>query len=119
MAFFAETIASFCKHLIRTLVFEKNANIFAENWQKSQKIVIITSTPSTTADGNAVMNLPLLSHSPSMQFLYFYVLRFPSMPFLYFYGLLSLKQWHAPVTDCLQRFSAQSGYKSNFVHRPG
>jgi hypothetical protein len=30
---------------IMTLVFEKNANFFAENWQKSQKIVIITSTP--------------------------------------------------------------------------
>jgi hypothetical protein len=28
-----------------TLVFKKNAKIFAENWQKSQKIVIITSTP--------------------------------------------------------------------------
>jgi hypothetical protein len=28
-----------------TLVFEKNANFFAENWQKSLKIVIITSTP--------------------------------------------------------------------------
>jgi hypothetical protein len=28
-----------------TLVFEKNANFFAENCQKSQKIVIITSTP--------------------------------------------------------------------------
>jgi hypothetical protein len=27
------------------LVFEKNANFFAENGQKSQKIVIITSTP--------------------------------------------------------------------------
>jgi hypothetical protein len=31
--------------LIITLVFEKNANFFAENCQKSQKIVIITSTP--------------------------------------------------------------------------
>jgi sensor c-di-GMP phosphodiesterase-like protein len=31
--------------LIITLVFEKNANFVAENWQKSQKIVIITSTP--------------------------------------------------------------------------
>jgi hypothetical protein len=30
---------------IITLVFEKNANFFAENWQKSQKIVILTSTP--------------------------------------------------------------------------
>jgi hypothetical protein len=27
------------------LVFENNANFFAENWQNSQKIVIITSTP--------------------------------------------------------------------------
>jgi hypothetical protein len=31
--------------LIVILVFEKNANFFAENCQKSQKIVIITSTP--------------------------------------------------------------------------
>jgi hypothetical protein len=30
--------------LIITLVFKKNANLFAENWEKSQKIVIITST---------------------------------------------------------------------------
>jgi hypothetical protein len=29
----------------KNLVFEKNANFFAENCQKSQKIVIITSTP--------------------------------------------------------------------------
>jgi hypothetical protein len=33
------------KILIITLVFEKNANVFAKNWEKSQKIVIITSTP--------------------------------------------------------------------------
>jgi hypothetical protein len=33
--------------LIETLVFEKNANFSAENWQNSQKIVIITSTPGT------------------------------------------------------------------------
>jgi hypothetical protein len=31
--------------VIITLVFEKNANFFAENCRKSQKIVIITSTP--------------------------------------------------------------------------
>jgi RNase P/RNase MRP subunit p30 len=30
--------------LIITLVFEKDANFFAENWEKSPKIVIITST---------------------------------------------------------------------------
>jgi hypothetical protein len=29
-----------------TLVFKKNAKLFAENWEKSQKIVIITSTPA-------------------------------------------------------------------------
>jgi hypothetical protein len=31
------------------LVFKKNANFFAENWEKSQKIVIITSTPGHVA----------------------------------------------------------------------
>jgi hypothetical protein len=35
----------FAKIVIITLVFEKNAIFFAENYQKSQKIVIITSTP--------------------------------------------------------------------------
>jgi hypothetical protein len=34
-------------NMIITLVFEKNANFFAENGQKSQKIVIITSTPAS------------------------------------------------------------------------
>jgi hypothetical protein len=29
--------------------FEKNANFFAENWQKSPKIMIITSTPGQSA----------------------------------------------------------------------
>jgi hypothetical protein len=38
-------ILAFYKNLIITLVFEKNANFFAENYKKSQKIVIITSTP--------------------------------------------------------------------------
>jgi predicted dinucleotide-binding enzyme len=45
MAFLAQNKAKLCKILIITLVFEKNANFFAENRQKSQKIVIITSTP--------------------------------------------------------------------------
>jgi hypothetical protein len=35
----------FAKILNITLVFEKNANFFAKNCRKSQKIVIITSTP--------------------------------------------------------------------------
>jgi hypothetical protein len=45
MAFLAQSKAKLCKILIITLVFEKNANFFAENCRKSQKIVIITSTP--------------------------------------------------------------------------
>jgi hypothetical protein len=45
LAFFAQTAASFSKNLIVTLAFEKNTNFFAKNWQKSQKTVIITSTP--------------------------------------------------------------------------
>jgi hypothetical protein len=35
----------FAKKLIIALVFKKTAQFFAENWQKSQKIVIIPSTP--------------------------------------------------------------------------
>jgi hypothetical protein len=31
--------------VIITLVLKKNANFVAENWEKSQKIVILTSTP--------------------------------------------------------------------------
>jgi hypothetical protein len=45
LAFFTQNKAKLCKILIITLVFEKNANFFAENCRKSQKIVIITSTP--------------------------------------------------------------------------
>jgi hypothetical protein len=45
LPFLTQNKAKLCKILIITLVFEKNANFFAENWQKSQKIVIITSTP--------------------------------------------------------------------------
>jgi hypothetical protein len=45
LAFFAQPTARFCKNRIITLFFEKNANFFAENGQKSQKIVIVTSTP--------------------------------------------------------------------------
>jgi hypothetical protein len=39
------------KILIITLVFEKTP-FFAENWQKSQKIVIITSTPGAACTGD-------------------------------------------------------------------
>jgi predicted dinucleotide-binding enzyme len=43
--FLTQNKAKICKILIITLVFDKNANFFAENCQKSQKIVIVTSTP--------------------------------------------------------------------------
>jgi hypothetical protein len=45
LAFLTQNKAKLCKNLIITLVFEKNANFFAENCQKLQKIVIITSVP--------------------------------------------------------------------------
>jgi hypothetical protein len=45
LAFLTQNKAKLCKNLIITLFFDKNANFFAENCQKSQKIVIITSTP--------------------------------------------------------------------------
>jgi hypothetical protein len=35
MAFLAQNTAKLCQYFITTLVFEKNANIFDENWQKS------------------------------------------------------------------------------------
>jgi hypothetical protein len=45
MAFLTQNKAKLCKILIITLAFENNANFFAENGRKSQKIMIITSTP--------------------------------------------------------------------------
>jgi hypothetical protein len=46
LAFLTQNKAKLCKNLSITLVFEKNAKFFDENWQKSRKIVIITSTPA-------------------------------------------------------------------------
>jgi hypothetical protein len=43
--FLTQNKAKLCKNLNITLVFEKNANFFAKNCRKSQKIVIITATP--------------------------------------------------------------------------
>jgi hypothetical protein len=45
LAFLTQNKAKFWKKLIITLVFEQNANFYAENCRKSQKIVSITSTP--------------------------------------------------------------------------
>jgi hypothetical protein len=46
LAFLTQNKGKLFKILIITLVFEKNANFFAKNCRKSQKIVIITSTPA-------------------------------------------------------------------------
>jgi predicted dinucleotide-binding enzyme len=54
IAFLIQNKAKLCKILIITLVFEKNANFFAENCQKLQKIVIITSTPDSTTTTTAL-----------------------------------------------------------------
>jgi hypothetical protein len=43
LAFFAQTTASTCKKIDHNIGCWENANFFAENWQKSQKIVIKTS----------------------------------------------------------------------------
>jgi hypothetical protein len=49
-AFFTLIKGNFSEKVIITLVFEKNANFFAENGQKSQKIVITTSTLGRRGD---------------------------------------------------------------------
>jgi hypothetical protein len=41
-----------------TLVFDKIENFFAENYRKSQKIVIITSTPGHPVHGERVRTRP-------------------------------------------------------------
>jgi hypothetical protein len=47
---------------------EKNANFFAENFQKSQKIVIITSTPELVSSppNSTIQHLTQLKHIPIM-----------------------------------------------------
>jgi hypothetical protein len=47
LAFFAQNKAKLCKDWIITLVFEKNANIFAEIGKNRRKFVITTSTPGS------------------------------------------------------------------------
>jgi hypothetical protein len=49
--FLTQNKAILFKNLIITLVFDKNANFFAENCQKSLKIVIITSVLGLTREG--------------------------------------------------------------------
>jgi hypothetical protein len=55
LAFLTQNKAKFWKKMIITFVFDKNAYFFAENCQKTQRIVIITSTPGhPSGDADAV-----------------------------------------------------------------
>jgi hypothetical protein len=46
-AFLTRNNAKLCKNFDLNIGFWENANFYAENCQKSQKIVIITSTPES------------------------------------------------------------------------
>jgi hypothetical protein len=56
LAFLSQNKAKFWKKLIITLVFEKNGNFSAKNCRKSQKIVIITSTPELGLHFQSIIN---------------------------------------------------------------
>jgi hypothetical protein len=70
-AFLTQNKAKLCKILIITLVFDKNANFFAENCQKSQKIAIITSTlvdqPLPSATCWSCSSNPFTNHLDGLQ----------------------------------------------------
>jgi hypothetical protein len=54
LRFLLKLLFVFAKVVIITLVFESNAKFFAKNWQKLQKIVIITSTPEDRCCGHKI-----------------------------------------------------------------
>jgi hypothetical protein len=45
MDFFAQTFTSFLQKFDHNIGFQEKQDFFAENWQKSLKIVIIASIP--------------------------------------------------------------------------
>jgi hypothetical protein len=67
MAFFTQNKAKLFNNLIIALVFEKNANFSPKIVKKSQKIVIITSTPALYAleQKSDILKLFLSSEAPS------------------------------------------------------
>jgi hypothetical protein len=98
---FAEKIGAFYfyfihKKLLISLVLKKNANFVAENWVKSLKIVIITSTP-----GNCENTIPQF-FSP------FPLLSFSAKPFSFWCSLFQCQnhriQFNASL-DCSSRDS--------------
>jgi hypothetical protein len=75
LAFLTQNKAKLCKILIMTLVFEKNANFFAKNCLKSQKIVIRTSRSLVTLAGGS--NTDAALHAMSAEWCLF-LRRLPS-----------------------------------------
>jgi hypothetical protein len=67
LAFLTQNKAKLCKFFIITLVFEKNANFLAENWQTLQKIVIISSTPGLLT---FLLAVPTTNFSPASDMAY-------------------------------------------------
>jgi hypothetical protein len=64
--FLLKLLLAFPKNWIITLVFEKNANLVAENWRKTQKIKIKTSTHRllyTTAEKSVPFHLALVKRA--------------------------------------------------------
>jgi hypothetical protein len=55
--FLTQNKAKSMQNFDHTLVFEKNAIFFAENCRKSQKIVIVTSTPGHTGVNESLLDL--------------------------------------------------------------
>jgi hypothetical protein len=53
LAFLTHNKAKLCKKFYHNIGFGENANFFAKNWKKSQKIVIITLTPGESESPNA------------------------------------------------------------------
>jgi hypothetical protein len=81
LAVLTQNKAKLCKILIITLIFEKHANFFAENCQKSEKIVIITSTPGSPV--SEVMRCHCAKPSHRASFVNFCSKILPASPVLY------------------------------------
>jgi hypothetical protein len=76
LAFLTHNKAKLCENFDHNIGFWENANFFADNWQKSQKIVIITSTPGA--------GFPyFLVHDTKTGKMYQMVIKYPTCPVKY------------------------------------
>jgi hypothetical protein len=94
LPFLTQNKAKLCKIFIITLVFEKNA-IFAENWQKSHKIAIITTTPGHTDLYSFVYNITSKNTTTE----------FPVRKKMFYSKLLCLKEFPFFPTKCWLQFT--------------